>query len=414
MATITRAAKASTGTGNWGAGAILPEAELDADFNQIVSEINGSLENVNIKAGAAIETSKIDGYSDTPTEQDTETSPGDCTTRLPAATLQKEIENLRYCISRLSGYVNAEREAGSGLVGVPWLEPPFLGENLVRNASFGTTDDGSAITGVDDLPHGWTVVGTVTKVLSDAITADGMGLVWIVTATGAGDGVSYTLSELRASTKYLIVVRGAISSGDATISTTGADASSQYRNVSKAVSGATLANYAFVVKTDSTPTDIVLKVLSPTSGYVVEFQHVGVYELSAEPLGQAAMHALRVERDSAVSLTAGAGATTIVTMEVYVPPGHVVKLTAAGNWAASGGSPSNVTMKITDDGGSDLGWTTAATLVTAGQIYTFSTTEVDFSPVASANNTYTLVGTAGTNNAAVSVVTMTAEVIPLR
>jgi hypothetical protein len=58
MGTITRGAKAGGGT-DLNSGQTADPAEVNTDFNTIVTEINGNLENVNVKAAAGIVTSKI-------------------------------------------------------------------------------------------------------------------------------------------------------------------------------------------------------------------------------------------------------------------------------------------------------------------------------------------------------------------
>jgi hypothetical protein len=404
MATITRPTKAATGTGSYGSNTVLASSELNADLDTVYTEINGELNNANIKAAAAIELSKLDGYSDSSTEQDTELSPGIVASRVAATTAAEEIQQLRYALSRLSGYVNAEREAGSGLVGVPWIEPPFLGENLIRNASFGTVSDSGT-----GLPDGWSAVGTVVSVVADADTAMGLGLKWTIQPSADTEGVTYTLGELRASTKYLIVVRGGETAGNLVISTTGADAASNFRNVSKGMSGSSQANYAFVVQTDATPTDIVLKILASGATATGVITYVACHELSSEPLGQAVVHSAAMTVDATQALTAGAGDTVAVSQAVHGPPGHIVKISAYGSIIGGGGGSGDFKIKRAT---TQLGNTQSITysLLSSSAV---SMTVIDTAPAAGAN-TYNFTAAATTANATFAPSCIVAEVIPLR
>lgn len=384
--TITRGIKSGTGSTDFGSGATILSSEFNTDFNTIYNEFNGSIADANVGASANIDPSKIGDYSANAAEQDNESSPGSVGSESLPTTLEGELERLRYALSRLSGYVNAQRENGSGLQQVPWIEAPMLGENLIRNASFGTVSD--AVTG---LPDGWSAVGTVVSSVADAATVDGFGLHWTIAPTLDAEGVTYTLGELRGSTNYLIVVRAAETSGNAVLSTTGADATSVFRDPSIALSGASQTTYSFVVRTDATPTDVVLKALCSGGACQVRFTHIGAYELGTEPLRAHRQHSLKHAGDITDNTNCSAGVTDVptdITATVYVPPGHAVKINVDGDMHASVSASKTILLGV-ERGTTNLGGDVLYTTDTTGFYYSWGFTRIDTSP-AVGNNTYTL------------------------
>jgi hypothetical protein len=402
VSTITRGVKAAGGT-NFTSGTPILASEVNTDLNTIYNDHNGGLTDANVNAGANIDPSKIGDYSATAAEQATDATPGVAGAESLATTLEGEIARLRYTIGRLAGYVNAEHEAGAGLVSVPWIEPPSIGENLIRNASFATV--------VNTYPVPFEAVGALISTQVDAEEALGWGLKWNTVAAGLGDGIRYTFEDLRASTKYLLVIRASIAAGGATISTSGADGTSQYRNFSKAIVGGTQTIYAFVFQTDGTPTDVVLEILGGAAGYTCSFTHFGCYELSSDPVRQETVHSLQVVEDAVLAMTAGQPYDTICTMSVYAPPGHVVRLLAHGQAACVAAAASK--FKLMAHTGATLGYEQTLDHTTSGQDLIFVLDRIDFTPI-NGFNTYTLQALCTGANVNINNTTLTAEVIPLR
>lgn len=60
MGLISRATKAGSGTGNYAPNTTAKSSEVNVDVNTLFTEINGNLDDANIKSGADIDSSKID------------------------------------------------------------------------------------------------------------------------------------------------------------------------------------------------------------------------------------------------------------------------------------------------------------------------------------------------------------------
>lgn len=107
-----------------------------------------------------------------------------------------------------------------------------------------------------------------------------------ITSGGAGnEGIQATLSNLKPSTLYTVRVRAKASSGDtAKIWTTGAST-----NLSETTTSVTFVDLIGHFITDSTPTDVVLKLGSDNNGDVVWFDKLiviegeGAFEFSPHP-----------------------------------------------------------------------------------------------------------------------------------
>lgn len=293
MSTYSRPAKTVSGGGGSSnlEGNTLPAAELNADFDGIVTHINGQLDETNLRGATQIPSSMletlsgtdIDDHASTTAEFLGSTNPGDSFSVTLPTDLTEEIESLRYRAKHDKRYgtnLKAWNSSGS-TVNLGWTEPPIVGPNLILN---GGLDSGSLTSG--DAPDGWTEVGTIATSAIESVGASFVGgsdkRSLAFTGTNAGNGFSQTLTGLKGSTKYLIGVAYTRTSGGLAFSTTGGAGSGNYQNPT--VTDNSSSGYAFqniVVKTDSSATDLVFRILTSESGANDNNVHsVWAYELS--------------------------------------------------------------------------------------------------------------------------------------
>jgi hypothetical protein len=153
--------------------------------------------------------------------------------------------------------------------------------NIVRNGGFDENTYNSTA-----LPSGWNAEGTATFVSDTDVHADAGGFdketprSIKITAVGAtNEGINQTLKNLKAATTYHFWCRVKVTAGDtATVVTTGATTNLALTSTSD--SWATLEG-AFV--TDSSGTDVVLKLYATADGDIVWFDDVIVVEGAAGP-----------------------------------------------------------------------------------------------------------------------------------
>lgn len=135
--------------------------------------------------------------------------------------------------------------------------------NLIKNGNF------SVWTGAaGDAPDAWSKIGTPTSV-------SGAGFILTIQSAGFGnEGCSQTLSGLKASTAYMIICYARATAGDsAKMWTTGGD-----KNASVSTTSESWERMESIFKTDGSATDVAVCVGSDTSGDVVYFDDVEVYE----------------------------------------------------------------------------------------------------------------------------------------
>ncbi|MFH1231028.1 MAG: hypothetical protein V1709_05970 [Planctomycetota bacterium] len=140
--------------------------------------------------------------------------------------------------------------------------------NLIRN---GSLEDWSG-----DTPMQWSKIGTPTEIVRDTGDRDNFGAPYAAKITSAGsgnEGISYTLSKLKASTKYSVYARAKRTTGTAKIWTTGAGT-----NLSQTTSSTSWATLIGSFITDGTPADVVLKIGSDTDTETVWFDSIMVVE----------------------------------------------------------------------------------------------------------------------------------------
>jgi hypothetical protein len=411
--TVSRPAKSCGGGSAYANPCVVQDTDLNGDYDALANEINGNLANVNIKASAGVATSKIDDESATAAGQDADATPGDYSSRSLPTTLAGEIQRLRFKLSQAAGVQTCTRVNGSGSQDVGWMELPVASENLVANSHFGTD------AGADGIPDGGFAADGASGagVISGASTAEGFGNVWTV-AGDDNEGVSYTLDKLRASTRYAIVIRAGLSAGAADITTTGANAASEWRNFDLDLSGSGFADYCGVIQTDATPTNIVVKVLGDGGAFIAAIRQFAVYELGAVPREDHRANHVSTDRDNTAAFVAGAGDTvTDASIAITLPDtGYLVKATADGWCIQDTTGAGTLELDIEEDGTDILDamflGNSSGGSVTTGLIFPFSITRVSVAPAAG-NHTYRVVGSATTRDWTCTTINLLVERIRL-
>jgi hypothetical protein len=294
------------GTTAWQDGDTITAAGLNGDIDNLVTAVNGQLENDNIKAAASIHGSKldqtaasgtdaatdgidadiIDDYSATDNESDDISDPGTADSRTLATNLQEEIAQLRYKIEELTIGTSATAVAsGTGTDTIAhWADGPIRPGNHIYNGGFDAWQQADCSPCAAS-EGGWDLVLTpdlADTALTEADGAgDGMGM--LITANGAAlEGISQTIDGLKADTRYLAIAHVKPTTGDSCrMLTTGADTNqlsvdSASDNAFEIISG--------VFETDSTPTNVVLQLLAVADGDICLFDDVGVFEINTDPV----------------------------------------------------------------------------------------------------------------------------------
>lgn len=135
--------------------------------------------------------------------------------------------------------------------------------NLIKNGSFEIWTGGAGAA-----PDAWVKIGTPTAVNNDNYSLK-------VTSGGANnEGCKQTLYNLAASQKYTVIAYYRATAGDtAKIWTTAGDI-----NVSETTTETTWQRVEAIFQTDSSGTNVVLNCGSVTSGDIVWFDDIEVYE----------------------------------------------------------------------------------------------------------------------------------------
>ena len=339
--TINRGSKSAGGT-SFTTGAILA-SEMNTDLDTLYTEINGNLDNDNINSSANIVVSKlaqteaaldadiVDDYSASAAEQDNTTDPGTSNSggTLPL-NLQTELEHIRYKLHQLGiGTDSAEIAAGGETnTTSTWIDGPYRPGNLIYNGGFDVLDD----LATDSEGNGWTRVLTPTTLEVVALTesegqGDGNGL--RIVDTGAGvSGVSQTLTQLKADTKYLLTGMVYDTTGVCRLVTAAADTNQLTLDSDDSASWQRLSG---TFETDSTPTAVVISLLIVTTSDSCIFNDIGVFEINTNPVA----HGGKVHcYDSITTATqdhyaSGADTDSGVTCAV-TPPGPGYMITVRG------------------------------------------------------------------------------------
>lgn len=394
--TISRGIKSGTGTTAFGDATTILASEMNTDFDTIVNVINGNLTNANINGSAAIAYSKlaltdsilnadvnssaaiavsklaqtagqldadiVDDYSTNAAEQATTSSPGTSDNPTLATNLQEEIAQLRHKIEQLTIGTSTSVVASSGGTAAlaSWIDGPARGGNLVYNGGFDAWQQADCAPCAAS-EGGWSLV--LTPNLADTSLTEsegfGTGKGMLVTGNGAAlEGISQTLDGLKADTRYLAVASVRPTTGDSCrMLTTGADTNqlsvdSASDNAWEVIAG--------TFETDSTPTNVVLELLSVADGDICLFDNVGVFEINTNPVTQANVVSAYDYDATGGNLSPAIGAKAAVPnlSVTFTPPspGWIVQVHAIVSWGETNAAiQANLICNL--DNGSDMAGT---------------------------------------------------------
>jgi hypothetical protein len=371
---VSRSVKADGGT-DWDTGEVLTATRLNGDINPIVNEFNGEIDNANIASDAAIEMSKlddttaaaidaaaIDDYSATEAESDNSEDPGTADNTDLAENLQEEIAQLRYKIEQLTIGTSATTVTSGGGTDTDahWVDGPFRGGNLIYHGGFDAWQQADCVAGACAAEGLWDLETATADLKDTALTeaegfGDGMGMQ--ITANGAGvSGLKQTLNGLKADTRYLAITGVRPTTGDSCrMFTAGADGTemsidSASDNAWEVISG--------TFETDSTPTDVVLKIVSVANGDICLFDNVGVFEIGGDPVPQGGV-IIATEATTETADGLGVGMTDVPdnggSLEATVTPsvpGCVIEVDAYITVKDDGGDEFVASCQLLENGGS--------------------------------------------------------------
>jgi hypothetical protein len=351
--TITRPIKACTGTSAFGSNCVLTAAELNADFDLFVNEFNGGIEDVNVDGNANIDPSKIGDYSATAAEHGTDSSPGVYGAETLPTTLEVELQQIRYKLAQACGTQGAIRRNAAGVQQVDWIELCSDGHNVAPNSSFFLDSD------ADTTPDGWSLVVNGTTLASNKNERDGPGKGLSIVGLAAADGAAFTFEMPRNDTRYLIVARVSMFAGTAEITTTGADAAGEWRDIAATdlpVAGASNVNYTAVVEADGAnpTTDILVNFLCTGGACTILLADFGIYELTDVPRrDEGDVHFIQMDDDVTETWVAGAGFADIVGLSISArapDDGYMIHVHADGYCHTDGAGNGSLTIDIEADG----------------------------------------------------------------
>lgn len=146
--------------------------------------------------------------------------------------------------------------------------------NLVENAAFGWRSLGTSA-----VPDKWVLEGTPT-VAYDTVDVGYGDYAVKVTASGATDeGIKFTLTNLKVSTKYQVFVRTKVTAGDtSSLITTGATT-----NINEDSTSTSWESVTGEFITDASATNVVLKLVASADGDVAYFCGITVVEGDIPP-----------------------------------------------------------------------------------------------------------------------------------
>ncbi len=296
MGTYTRPNKAYGGN-SYRDGDKLPAAELNADFDNLVTLVNGNLNSDNISSSANIpgtaivsaadiDPSKIGDYSANATEMKTVTSPGDSASPSLATTLEEEIARLRYGIRGTKpAQVSAQYMDGGALTTASWTEPPIVGPNLLKNGGF---NDQEVTSG--DPPAEWTEtnsLGATSIAGPDSnYIAYGVDKKYYQFTTSSAVTISQVVKGLRANTKYLVGCAYSLTAaGTLSFATSNAvgSGSTDYTDFSysdTSVAATSVETFNGIIKTDASATDITVAFVTGSGTTTARLLNVWFYELN--------------------------------------------------------------------------------------------------------------------------------------
>jgi len=308
MGTITRSTK-PTGSTSWANGDTLTDTGLNGDVDNIITQVNGNIENANVSNSAAVAYSKlnltgtllnadvntsaaiavsklaqtagqldsdiVDDSADNAAAYLTVVAPGTTASPSLPTNLELELHRLRYAIGRLAAGINVKLEANANAAG--WIEPPVRPTNHIYNGNFAAWTSSGTAAG-----DGWVVIGTPATLSTTTVgVSEGVGNELRVQCNDVGEGVGQVVSGLKASTKYLVKARVKALSGDViSLKTDHALGSGSYENLDlDTTTTAAYETLAGIILTDSTPTPIDVNIVGTHASDDFDIADVSMYEL---------------------------------------------------------------------------------------------------------------------------------------
>lgn len=193
-----------------------------------------------------------------------------------------------------------------------------LGTNIITNGSFERWFTGIS----NQAPDGFSLKGTPTDVSRDTGERDGFGGTFAakITSNGAGnEGLTITLSDLKASTPYFVSVRAKVTAGDtARIWSTGGGT-----NIDEDTTSTSFVTLSGEIITDGTPTNVVINFGSNTATDIVWFDKLMIQEgevpaiFITHPNDEHTFRGALVKRTSAQAITTGTSTFVIFDAETY-------------------------------------------------------------------------------------------------
>jgi hypothetical protein len=352
---IVRGNKSSGGTA-FQSGEIIKASEVNTDFDTVYTKINGNIDTGNLADGAVTSAKLASGALDLANVADEQNTTAELfehadgvadagLSKYPdrnagtpnglATTAAQEIYQIRKTLRRIAlgdSVVTGDGDAGASGTQAKagaWFDPPFRGPNLLFNGDFELKE-----TAATACPDGWTDIlggGAPTYSQQNQAVADGDGKYLRIAAdTAAEQGCSQTLTSLKASRNYLVVARVKDFAGTCKIETTGDDDTTDFPAIDRSV--------VLKLVTNDGATDS------------CEYDHVGVYELNADPI-PAARRVVAYESSTEAACDVSSAAYTIVSADngdacdtelsvsVTIPsPGCVVEVDGMFSGLKSSGS----------------------------------------------------------------------------
>jgi hypothetical protein len=269
------------------AGKKAKASEVNAEIDNLVNEINGNLENININATADIDQAKIADISNDEAAAREITLAGNSGSPTLPSNLEAEVKVLRSEV-RDQGVGRAAQfydTVTTGLIACGWQESAPRGQNRLANPSFEMYTSGSG-TPPTAAPDGWTLEGSPATMTTQVTAAsEGTGFDMRVIADAANEGVSQTFSNLKAGSYYLFGCRAVVTVGSVRLVSDGGVAGSDYEDFDLSGSPVTYTTLSAVVRADGAPAPIKFSIISSANGDDFKVDHAFLYELGDNPIG---------------------------------------------------------------------------------------------------------------------------------
>ena len=374
MGTIARGTKAAGGTAFVdGTGA--EAGEVNTDFDTLYNEINGNLDEDNLAPATQIPNSMlvtiepeiVNDSSVNEAALAATLDAGDSSSVTLPTDLREELQALRYRVRanrHMTTNLQYMLDAGT-LTSAYWTEPAPNGPNLAPNPGLEAHSGTST-----DAPTGWSLVGTPTTMGPIGPGNPSQGLekrAFRVVTDAASEGISFAVSGLKSSTKYLVGATYTLIADEMSIITASGLATGDYKNVSytdtTTVTATETATRQFIVQSTSVPGSISVSFLGTNSGADFKIHSVWFYELSEAAPREVPSVPIQTATYSTVNdskTDAGTGTwhdLTDLSLSQYIPaPGYRLVYETTICWRSDGN----------DAGGATASWFAARVELDSG------------------------------------------------